>query len=124
MIGLTQEITTLKQTYSKILQIDKEIRFVGRIKGRKLLSFVRRANSKPLVDEELGNLSHYQVSVKASMESVFDEALGKTDWMITAREKVKLITIFLDDGLLILSTEPKADHDKIINGIKSLNDKL
>lgn len=106
------------------MQLDKDIRFVGRIKNRKLLSFVRRADSKPLVDEELGNLSHYQVSVKASMESVFDQALGKTDWMITAKEKVKLITIFLEEGLLILSTEPKADHDKIIEEIQNLNMKL
>lgn len=116
--------TSLKEICTKVLQLDKDIRFVGRIKNRKLLSFVRRADSKPLVDEELGNLSHYQVSVKASMESVFDQALGKTDWMITAKEKVKLITIFLEEGLLILSTEPKADHDKIIEEIQNLNMKL
>ena len=58
------------------------------------------------------------------MEKMFDEALGTTNWMITSKDKVKLITIFLDDGSLILSTEPDADHDKIIEEIQKMNVKL
>lgn len=117
-------INSVKATCSKIIQIDEDIRFVGRIKDRKLLSFVRQADSKPLLNEELSNLSHYQVSVKANMEKMFDEVLGVTNWMITSKEKVKLITIFLDDGSLILSTEPDADHDGIIKEIQKMNMKL
>ena len=113
-----------KAIFSQILEIDKTIRFVGRIKGRKLLVFVRRQDSKPLLSDELSNLSHYQASVKASMDEIFDDTLGKTNWMITSRENVKLLTIFLDDGLLILSTEPSSDHDKIIKKIQSLNAKI
>jgi hypothetical protein len=55
---------------------------------------------------------------------MFNERLGKTNWMITSKEKVKLITLFLDDGLLILSTGPDSDHDEIIRKIKNLNVKL
>jgi hypothetical protein len=56
------------------------------------------------------------------MEEMFDDTLGKTNWMITAKERVKLITLFLDDGgLLIFSIEVDADHDKIIRKIQSLN---
>jgi len=97
---------------------------VGRIKDRKLLSFVRRINSRPLLSDELANLSHYQISVKVNMERMFDAALGNTNWMITSKDKVKLITVFLDDGLLILSTEPEADHDTIIKEIQKMNIKL
>ena len=113
-----------KAIFSQILEIDKTIRFVGRIKDRKLLVFVRRQDSKPLLSDELSNLSHYQASVKASMDEIFDDTLGKTNWMITSRENVKLLTIFLEDGLLILSTEPSSDHDKIIKKIQSLNAKI
>ena len=94
--------------------LDESIRFVGRIKKRKITAFVRRENSKPLLDDEMSNLAHYQISVKASMEEMFDDSLGKTNWMITSKELVKLITLFLDDGLLILSIDNDADHDKII----------
>ncbi|HSF28540.1 MAG TPA: hypothetical protein VLA53_05935 [Nitrosopumilaceae archaeon] len=123
--GLNQDvINSVKVTCSKILELDKNIRFVGRIKDRKLLSFVRRNDSKPFLSEELANLSHYQISVKANMERMFDEALGNTNWMITSKDKVKLITVFLDDGLLILSTEPEADHDTIISEIQKMNTRL
>lgn len=104
-----------------ILTIDDSIRFVGRIKNRKVIAFARHPDKKPLLDAELGNLAHYHASVKASMEEMFDDALGKTNWMITAKERVKLITLFLDDGLLIFSIEVDADHDNIIRKIQSLN---
>jgi len=122
---LSQDIiNSVKATCSKVLALDENIRFVGRIKDRKLLSFVRRTNSKPLLSDELANLSHYQISVKVNMERTFDAALGNTNWMITSKDKVKLITVFLDDGLLILSTEPEADHDAIIREIQEMNMKL
>ena len=105
----------------QVLSLDDSIRFVGRIKDRKVIAFARHPEKKPLLDSELGNLAHYHASVKASMEEMFDGALGKTNWMITAKEKVKLITLFLDDGLLIFSIEVKADHDEIIKKIQSLN---
>ncbi|HEX5359130.1 MAG TPA: hypothetical protein VFW99_04360 [Candidatus Nitrosotalea sp.] len=110
--------------YHQILNLDGTIRFVGRIKDRKLITFARNMDAAPLLDEELSNMVHYQASVKASWDEMFNEKLGKTNWMITSKEKVKLITLFLDDGLLILSTEPDSDHDEIIQKIKNLNVKL
>lgn len=86
-----------------------------------MVAFARRESLTPLLDEELGNMAHYQASVKASLEEMFDSMLGPTNWMVTSKEKVKLITIFPDDGLLILSTQPEADHDHIIDEIKILN---
>lgn len=108
----------------QILNLDDDIRFVGRIKNNKLITFARKPTATALLDEELSNMSHYQASVKASWDEMFNEKLGKTNWMITSKEKVKLITLFLDDGLLILSTQPDSDHDDIIAQIKNLNTKI
>lgn len=113
-----------KIDYKKILSLDESIRFVGRIKDNKITAFVRRANAEPLLDEERSNLAHYQASVKARMEEMFDESLGKTKWIITSKERVKLITLFLDDGLIILSMESDGEHDKIIKKIQNLNIEL
>lgn len=113
-----------EEKYSKILDIDNSIRFVGRIKDKKVLSFLRRKNAEPMFDEEMSNMAHYQASVKASMEEMFDGPLGKTNWMVTCKEFVKLITLFLDDGLLILSIDSNGDHDQIIQKIQQLNMKL
>ncbi len=108
-----------KDTCTSILNLDQTIRFVGMIKEGKVVSFVRRRS--PLLDDELGNMAHYQASLKAGMEEMFDGPLGKTNWMITSKEGVKLITIFLNDELLILSTEPNCDHDSVINKINKLD---
>jgi len=111
----------LLEICKRVLSLDESIRFVGRIKNRKVVAFARHPDKKPLLDAELGNLAHYHASVKASMEEMFDGALGKTNWMITAKEKVKLVTLFLDDGLLIFSIEVEASHDEIIKKIQNLN---
>ena len=115
---------SLRDECQKILDLDKTIRFVGRIEKRQVIAFVRRNKSDPLLDEEMGNLAHYQASVKASMEEMFDGQLGKTNWMITSKEFVKMITLFLDDGLLILSIESNGNHDQIIQKIQGLNTKF
>ena len=77
-----------------------------------------------MLDEELSSMAHYQASIKAAWEDMFNDTLGKTNWMITSKEKVKLLTLFLDDGLLILSTKPNSNHDLIIKKIQGLNTKL
>ena len=115
---------SLKKEYDEILDLDESIRFVGRIKNRNVVAFVRRKDSEPLIDEELGNLAHYQASVKANMEEMFDNQLGKTNWMITCKELVKMITLFLDDGLLILSIDSNGNHDQVIQKIQRLNTKF
>ncbi len=122
-ITIQQLAQRIKQAdpYNQILNLDSGVRFVGRIKDRKLITFVRKSTAAPLLDEELSNMVHYQASVKASWDEMFNEKLGKTNWMITSKEKVKLITLFLDDGLLILSTNPDSNHDEIIDKIKNLN---
>ena len=123
VIPLSRQITPL-DACNEVLAIDDSIRFVGRIKSRKLIAFARHQGKTPLLDAELGNLAHYYASVKASMEEMFDGPLGKTNWMITVKENVKLVTLFLDNGLLIFSIDVEANHDEIIKKIQSLNIQL
>ena len=58
----------------QILSLDNAIRFAGRIKDRKIISFARRPNAMPLLNEELSNMAHYQASLKASWEDMFNDA--------------------------------------------------
>ena len=121
---MESSVFSRKEECQEILDLDETIRFVGRVKKRQIIALVRRDSSEPLLDEEMGNLAHYQASVKASMEEMFDGQLGKTNWMITCKEFVKMITLFLDDGLLILSIESNGNHDEIIQKIQGSNTKF
>ncbi|MDE1769252.1 MAG: hypothetical protein KGI28_01690 [Thaumarchaeota archaeon] len=104
----------------KILALDSKIRFAGKIVGEKLVSTARKDGVIPLLDKDLAALAHHQVSVKAMMDKMFTDKLGKTDWIVESKGKVKLLTVFQEDGILILSTEPTSDHHAIIEKIKNL----
>ena len=105
---------------TKILALDPKIRFAGKIVGDKLVSTARKDGVIPLLDKDLAELAHHQVSVKAKMDKMFTDKLGKTDWIVESKGKVKLLTIFQEDGILILSTEPTSDHHAIIEKLKNL----
>lgn len=105
---------------STVLKLDESIRFVGKIVNRQLVSHVRREKVAPLLDEEGTNMAHYQVSIHSIMDEMFDKELGKTNFILTSREKVNLITILQDDGFLILSVNPSGDYVKIIEKIKNM----
>jgi hypothetical protein len=104
----------------KILALDSKIRFAGKIVGEKLVSTARKEGVIPLLDKDLAVLAHHQVSVKAMMDKMFTDKLGRTDWIVESKGKVKLLTVFQEDGILILSTEPTSDHHAIIEKIKNL----
>jgi len=46
--------------------------------------------------------------------------LGNTGWIVESKGKVKLLTIFQKDCMLILSTESTSDHHAIIEKINNL----
>lgn len=54
------------------------------------------------------------------MDKMFTDKTVKTDWIVESKGKVKLMTIFQEDGILILSTEPTSDHHSIIEKIKNI----
>ena len=110
-----------KKSCETVLGLDESIRFVGKVVDRKLLAFVRQKNSTPLLNDELENMAHHQASVKVMMEEMFDDSLGMTNWMITSKEKVKLVSVFLDEGMIILSMEPDGNHEEVVKQIQNLN---
>lgn len=104
-----------------ILNLDDSIRFVSRIQNNKVSAIVTRKGWK-LIASELSDLAHYQASRKVERHEMEEDSVsGVTDWMITCKENVKLITVFPDDGMLVLSVDPVADHDDILARIMALN---
>jgi len=108
----------------QILNLDENVRFVGIVKCNKLVSFAKRKDWYEITNE-ISSAVHHQASKEIlQCEMSEDDDLGITNWMITSKEFVKMLTIFLEDSMLIISSEPNADHDSIINKIKTLNIKF
>lgn len=99
------------------MALDPSIRFAGKIVNRQLVSYARRDNAIPYLDEEMSNMAHYQVTVKSMMDNIFNGKIGKTRWIVAAREMVKLITIYQHSGILIISTDISCNHDRLVQRI-------
>ena len=104
----------------KVLNMDSNIRFVGILcKCGRLKAYYRKKEMIPRLDLQETKLVQRQALLKAKMNRVFDEKLGKTTWSIELREGVKWITVYFNRDLILLSTEISSDHNKIVEGILS-----
>lgn len=116
-----QELTTQRPENilcNKILEIDESIRFVGILcKCGRLKTYGRKAGVSPRLTVPETKLVHREALLKAKMNHVFDKKLGKTNWAIECRDRVKWITVYHDKDLILLSTKTTSNHDAIVQKI-------
>lgn len=120
------ELDRLKKGFcTLVLGVDPSIRFVGRLCNcGRLKSYDRKIDVTPMLNLYETKLVHHEAILKAKMNHIFDSKLGETHWTIMQRDKVKWITIYLKRELLLISTEPSANHDDIIKKILFLINKI
>lgn len=69
----------------------------------------------PLLDTYESKKSYMHTVLRAASYKVLDSKLGSSIWTITLREKVKWLTVYLNDVcMIVISTEVNSDHDKIM----------
>ena len=109
------EKEALEQNLKSILELDESIRFVGfLLSDGTLESFVRRPGLVPLLNSHESQKSYLHTVLRATSYKVLDSKLGKSIWTVTLKQKIKWLTLYLDFGMIILSTEVNSDHNKII----------
>jgi len=109
------EKEVLEQKLKSILELDESIRFVGfLLSDGTLESFVRRLGLVPLLNSHESQKSYLHTVLRAASYKALDSKLGKSIWTITSKQKIKWLTVYLDFGMIILSTEINSDHNKII----------
>ena len=105
----------------KILSINESIRFVGLLcKCGRLKAYDRKKGVIPQLNVYETKLVHREALLKAKMNHVFDEKLGKTNWSVESRDNVKWITVYVEKDLILLSTENMSNHDMIVQTILSI----
>ncbi len=109
------------QLYDQIMRLDQKIRFVVIVdmEGRKMSGGQRDGISNHLSPEdERQSIRHAIDAWKLRMH--FTGSIGKGKYAFAEYEKIKRITIPVDDKHLIYMTvEVDADHTKIIDEILS-----
>ena len=81
-----------------ISKISPYIRFVGIIsKTGELLSYFRRENMEPLLDQKKSLYQFAQIAIKTELEEQFDEQLGDTEFVWEERNKIQTIAFSVKD---------------------------
>ena len=98
----------------KIIKLDRNIRFVGIVNNRgEVIEGGFQQGVEPLLDETEEQQMYIQSLWNLTTLESYSDRLGRVRYSITEHEKVTLMTFPLGDGILCLSTTPKANMNKI-----------
>ena len=108
-----------------IFEVDEKIRFVGIIDqmGKLVVGDMKKGLSSLERDE--GSIRLYLgYAINNILRQDFDNVFGKVLYTFSEREKIKLLTIPMDNYLLLVSIDKLSDHVKLINKILDVVKKL
>ena len=112
-----------KHIYEEIMNSDPNIRLVTICdQNGKIMYSDQRQGVKNLLTPEESKKS-LELAINAwKTRSALAPKIGKGKYVLAEYEKIKRITMPLGDNLLLyVTTEPEADHSKIINKVRTLS---
>lgn len=106
----------------EILNLDPKIRFAGICDDTGEIKYGgQREGVKNLLSPEETKKSNLQALARWGLRNALAPKVGKGRYAMAEYEKIKRITIPLeDDNLLLVTTEVEADHRRIINDVLKL----
>ncbi|HET7284064.1 MAG TPA: hypothetical protein VFI70_05210 [Nitrososphaeraceae archaeon] len=106
----------------EILDLDPKIRFAGICDETGEIKYGgQREGIKNLLSPEETKKSNLQALARWGLRNALAPKVGKGRYAMAEYEKIKRITIPLeDDDLLLVTTEVEVDHGKIINDVRKL----
>ena len=105
-----------------VMDIDTKIRFAGICDESGEIKYGgQREGVEDMLSSEETRKSNLQALARWGLRNSLSSKIGKGKYAMAEYEKIKRITIPLDDDhLLLITTEVQADHSKIINNTLKL----
>ena len=116
---MSQKYSTLEEPCREILKLPK-IRFAGVIDrmGRRIAGGFGK-DIVPLVTDSDNRGMYIQLALEYLMRKDFDSNLGQIDYIASRREKVTMITIPIEVGIVLISAERDVDIEETITQVNS-----
>jgi len=113
-MGTSEEVKSIEEASKKILQEEKVrlVRIINRL-GRVIVERYQEGITSLLQDKEDRMIS-MQLALEIFLRDEFDEKLGPIDYVLSKRKKINLISIPIGKHLVLVSTEPNADVNSIV----------
>ena len=107
------------------LLANKQIRFVGIInKFGNLIAGGFKEGVTPCVSVENLRLMYMQMVLEISMRKEFDSSLGNINYIASRRDKALMVSIPMDDHLLLISASPMYITEKLVTKALQIFDKI
>ena len=98
-----------------ISKISPYIRFVGIIsKTGELLSYFRRDDITPLLDQKRTMYQFAQIAIKTELEEQFDDQLGETEFIWEERKKIQTISFSVSDKKVWVTIDKNVIRTEVI----------
>ena len=108
-----------------IFEVDEKIRFVGIIDQMGKLVVGNMKKGLPSLERDDGSIRLYLgYAINNMLRRDFDNVFGKVLYTFSERDKIKLLTVPMDNYLLLVSIDKLSDHVKLINKIMVVVKKL
>ncbi len=115
----------LSELCNSIFEINEKIRFVGIIDQMGKLIGGDMKKGLPSLEKNDGSIRLYLgYAINNILRRDFDNVFGKVLYTFSERERIKLLTIPIDDNLLLVSMDKSTDHVELINKIIAVAKKL
>ncbi len=115
----------LSKLCNSIFEINEKIRFVGIIDQMGKLIGGDMKKGLPSLEKNDGSIRLYLgYAINNILRRDFDNVFGKVLYTFSERERIKLLTIPIDDNLLLVSMDKSTDHVELINKIIAVANKL
>lgn len=115
----------LSELCNSIFEINEKIRFVGIIDQMGKLIGGNMKKDLPSLERNDGSIRLYLgYAINNILRRDFDNVFGKVLYTFSERERIKLLTIPIEDNLLLVSMDKSTDHVELINRIIAVANKL
>jgi sugar lactone lactonase YvrE len=100
----------------KVFSLHDDIRYAGVINdGGSLLAGGMRKGLDSITEDQNDELYLAQTALRKSMRQRFDETMGRARFAYVEREKISMLTFYMDKNTLVLSIEPNVDTHSVID---------
>ena len=119
-----KKVKSLEDSCKKLAKFD-EVRHVGVINRLgNLVAGGLKEGIKPLLDDEKVRMVYMQLQLDFQMRKELDEILGPIDYIASRRKNLLMISVPVEDYLVMITAHPDADDKKIIKKAEEIFDDI
>lgn len=101
---------------SQVFALSDAVRYAGVVDGTGTqIAGGMRKGIDSMVSENDEELFLTQTALRKSMRERFDEAMGRARFAYVEREKISILTFYMDNRMLLVTLEPNVDSHSVMD---------